>query len=209
MNRFSVFWKKHRIPFIILLSLLTVALLVTRKYIKLNKTVLMAGVCINVSLEENAREALENRCREAFSTGDRWEKVRLSHITLADFGKANPEYREDYYTLSSILSLNENRALDMLLTDQIALEALIRSEVFLDLRQFFSGEMLDTLGTAVIYARSSEMDASESYPVAVDITELPFVREHMKTPDRVYFSIAKNCPRQDALRLIWELIHEQ
>ena len=206
MNRFSAFWKKHRIPMIVLLSLLTVALLVARKYILLNKDVLAAGLCVNVTIEDPARESLENSCREHLTTGDRWEKVRLSQVTMADFGKTNLEYRTDYHTLSSILSLNENGEVDLLLTDQTALETLIRSEVFLDLRQFFPEETLEALGAKVIYVRSSEMDPGESYPVAVDISELPFVREYMTTPDRVYFSIAKNSPRQDALRLIWELI---
>ena len=206
MNRFSAFWKKHRIPMIVLLSLLTVALLVTRKYIRLNKDVLAAGLFVNVTIEDSARESLENSCREHLTTGGRWEKVRLSQVTMADFGKANLEYRTDYHTLSSILSLNENGEVDLLLTDQTALETLIRSEVFLDLRQFLPEETLEALGTKVIYVRSSEMAPGESYPVAVDISELPFVREYMTTPDRVYFSIGKNSPRQDALVLLWELI---
>lgn len=208
MKKLSAFWRKNRNILIITLSILTVLLLVARKYVTLNNNVLITGLSINVTVENNAVEAMNSHFREQLSEGGKYEKVRLSQITLENFTDVNLEYKDNYFTLSTISSLNETGELDYLLMDQLALENLIRQELFLDLREFFTEAQLQELGNRVIYARSSEMEAAESYPVAVDISGLSYIRENTATADKVYFGIAVESPRIKQIRLVWDYLNQ-
>lgn len=208
MKKLSAFWQKNRIVLIIFLSALTVSLLVIKKYITLNNDLLIAGLCVNVTMEKAATDALNAHCQELLSQGEKYEKVLLSHTTLDSFSQANLRYKDNLHVLTTITSLTEAKQLDYLLMDQLALEILIKQETLLDLRQFFTEEQLQEMSDRMIYVRSSEMDVSESYPVAVDVTTLPFILEKAQSPDKVYFGIAEKTPRIEAVRLVWAYLNQ-
>lgn len=208
MKHLSALWRKNRILLIISLSVLTVLLLVGRKYVSLNSDRLISGITVNVTLESSAAEAMNNHFRQQLTHGDPWEKVRLSQVTLENFSEVNLAYQENYYTLASIQSLNATGEVDYILTDQTGLETLIKQQFFLDLRQFFTQEELTSMGQRVICARSSDMAADAGIPIAVDITDLPFIHGNSSTPDKVYFGIASNSTQHEALRLLWDYSHQ-
>ena len=208
MKNLSAFWRKNRVLLIIFLSVLTLLLLVGRKYVSLNSDRLISGLSVNVTIEESATEAMNAYFKQQLTHGDPWEKVRLSQVTLKNFADVNLAYQENYYTLASIQSLNTNKEIDYILTDQLGLEALIKQQFFLDLRQFFTQEELNALDQRVICARSSEMAADAGIPIAIDITDLPFVQDNTATPDKLYFGIASNSTQFEALRLLWEYLNQ-
>lgn len=208
MKKLSAFWQKNRIVLIISISILTVLLLVARKYVTLNNDVLISGLSVNVAVDQAAVEEMNAHFREQLSQGGKYEKVRLSQVSMENFSDVNLQYKDNLYTLTTIASLNETGELDYLLMDQLALESLIKQETFLDLRQFFTEEQLQELGDRVIYVRSSEMEVWKSYPVAVDISGLSYIRENTATADKVYFGIAVESPRIEQIRLVWEYLNQ-
>ena len=208
MKKLSAFWQKNRIVLIISISILTVLLLVARKYVTLNNDVLISGLSVNVAVDQAAVEEMNAHFRELLSQGEKYEKVLLSHTTLDSFSQANLRYKDNLHVLTTITSLTEAKQLDYLLMDQLALEILIKQETLLDLRQFFTEEQLQEMSDRMIYVRSSEMDVSESYPVAVDVTALPFILEKAQSPDKVYFGVAGKTPRIEAVRLVWAYLNQ-
>ena len=95
--------------------------------------------------------------------------------------------------------------LDYVIQDELSLEFFIYQDVFMDLEDFFTEEEQKALEGRLIYAREEGSD--ESWLVAIDITDLPFVKDNITNEGKVFFSLSGSTTRPDACRDMWEYIN--
>jgi hypothetical protein len=79
--------------------------------------------------------------------------------------------------------------------------------VYLDLREFFTPEELEELGSRVIYARQEDEAEEDRWAVAVDISDLPFIKENMGDKTQFYFALSGSTQRKEICRDMWNYLH--
>lgn len=207
-QRWEHLWTYYRWVIIVAVMAVMIISVIVSCVINLNTNTLIAGVCINVELDEKGNATLTEDFKAQYGTGVKYEDALLTQVYLEDFEKTK-DYQDNYYTLMSLLSLCSAQELDYIIADQIGMENMLKQEAYMDLSTFFTADELAALGDKVIMARSSEQEDDESIPVAVDITDLPFVRASA-TPDeedKVYFAVIQNTPRLEQVRQLWDFIN--
>lgn len=201
-------WTYYKSTLLItVILIMTVSILVTCLINVGTKTVI-SGVTVNVYLNEEGMQYLEEDYLNKVSEGTGLEKAQITDMPLYDLSDVD-HYEETYVTLMSLAALISEEELDYMICDQVALTNFIRYEsILLDLRDLFTQEELDALGTRVIHQRLEENGAD--IPIAIDITDLPFIQEHSEVSvsekNPVFISFAVRSPRKELCRDIYEYI---
>jgi hypothetical protein len=209
-QRWEHLWTYYRWVIIVAVMAAMIISMIVSCIINLNTNTLIAGTCINVELNEDGNAALTEQFKAQYGTGVKYEEALLTQVYLDDF-ETTKNYQDNYYTLMSLLSLCSAQELDYIIADQVGMENMLKQEAYLDLSTFFTADELAALGDKVIMARSSEEEEDESKPVAVDITELPFVQEfaNLSENEKVYFAVIQNTTRLEQVHLIWEVLNSE
>lgn len=182
--------------------------LVVTMVVNKSTTTLCSGLLVNVSLSDEAHAYLQEDLFEQLTTGSRFEKVNLTNAYIGK-GTGAETVDQNYYTMVSITGLAVTGELDYLIMDKYAMDYLVVQEIFIDLRDIFTQDELDALGNAVVTARNQEVPESESIPVAINITELPFIAENtqLAESDTVFLSFTKGSSRESLRKELWQWIN--
>ena len=76
------------------------------------------------------------------------------------------------------------------------MQVMLTREAYLDLRKVFSAEELQNWGDRVIYMQLANQ--KEATPIALEITDFPFLQENGVGNSRVYFAFVGGSPRTEA-----------
>lgn len=186
------------------LAVIVICVIVTGA-INASKDVIAGGMLVNISIDQEGFDYLSTEYREHLG-GVGGQIVELDYSNFSSL--ADPTSSEDNAYASMILPARvESGDLDYILLDQFAMEYYITQGVYLDLRTFFTQEELDALGGKVIYARQEDEAQEDSWAVAVDISDLPFVQRYIGTETKTYFALSGSTKRPDVCRDMWEYLH--
>lgn len=171
--------------------------------ISLNTQLRLSGVLINVDVSPDGYVYLQDGYFKRIGAEKGKELVNLRNMQFE-----NPYTTVDQtYTLDvqeSVVALIGAKELDYLLFDELALPFFLDPETILDLRELFSQEELDAMGSAVIKLQIPE--TGELIPMAIDIGDTAFYRDYMETDKAIYLAYAINTPRTEACLDFWQFI---
>ena len=169
-----------------------------------SKEVVLSGMLVNISITQQGHDYLGVDYLEMMGGDPNKQKVELDYTNFESL--ADPTNAEDNYTKSMLLMARVTGGmLDYAILDKLGLEFYLTQDVFRDLREFFTPEELAELEPYLIYAQVE--GEPDRWPMAVDITHLPFVQDTMDLEEVVYFTLSGNVRDEDACRSIWEYIN--
>lgn len=171
--------------------------------INANKDVLVSGIMVNISIEQEGYDYLQSDyLRDLGGKGNQVVELEYTNFSSLE----DPTSTEDNYAaFMLVIGRVSGGYLDYMILDQFGMEYYIPQDVYLDLREFFTEEELKEMGSKVIYAR--EEGQTESYPVAIDITDVPFIAENVGTEEKTYFALSGSTKRPEMCRDVWNRIH--
>lgn len=198
-------WTYYKGSLLVVALVIMVISIVSTAIINKSTKTLMAGIGINVSISDEGRSYVVDEYQERIGTGG-LENVVFSQIYMEDFNDP-ASYEESYYSLMSMIALSASGDLDYLMMDQTGLENLLMHDIFKDLREFFTEAEMEAMKEKLIWLDMAEEGEPENLvPVALNITDMPFVKE-LGTSSDVYFGVVTNTPRMETLRDFWEYIN--
>ena len=169
-----------------------------------SKEVILNGMLVNISISQQGVDYLGIDYLESQGGDPDKQKVELDYTNFESL--ADPTNAEDNYSKSMLLIARVTGGmLDYAILDKLGLEFYLTQDVFRDLREFFTPEELEELEPYLIYAQVE--GESDRWPMAVDITHLPFAQDTMDTEEVVYFTLSGNVRDEAACRSIWEYIN--
>lgn len=163
------------------------------------KEVVFGGALCNVSMKQSCYYYLTEEYHERIGAGNR-EKVDVASLVFTQPTLVS-EVDNSYKQSMSLISMVEAKTVDYMMLDQYAMEYYIPYELYIDLREIFTSEELESWGDKVIKAQP---EGGEAYPIAIDITELPFIQE--ASGKQIFIAFAANTERPDLCRDVWEYI---
>lgn len=168
----------------------------------LKKTTVMAGITVNVELSEAGKAYLTDAYKEKLQAGKK-EMVYLGKAEI-HYLDTTLNHNDNYYAAMSLASLCYNQEVDYLLLDQEGFEVMLLQDVYLDLQKVYTQEELELLGETVVFAQNNDQAAPR--PIALKITDSPFIQENTDVAGEVYFAYAAASPRTEACRELFEYL---
>lgn len=170
------------------------------------KEVLVSGMMVNISIDQRGMNYLTGEyARYLGATTDE----QVAEVDYTSFGDPmDPQDGINSYHASMILPSRVTGAmLDYMILDKFAMEYYITQDLYMDLRDFFTEEELTQLEEEkrIVYARKEgELDRK---PIAVIITQLPFIQTYVAPQEDIYFALAGNSPRPEMCVNVWNYLH--
>lgn len=177
-----------------------IALMITTALNRSTRTT-VAGVSVNVTISEQGHAYMTDQLFDQVKTGSGREKIYLQTVYLQD-PQTTTDYNNNYYALTNLVTLISDKQLDYLILDEMGLRGLMSYEPFMDLREVFPQEMLDSLGSRLVNVEMGE--TKQAIPALIDISDLPFIKENAKYKAPIYFAVLSNSPRLEATVKAWE-----
>lgn len=174
------------------------------------KDPLISGMMVNLTMKQEGYDYLYTDYQNELAPGDKRKTVEFDYTVFGDM--KNPENGESSYYASMILVARvSEKMLDYMLLDKFAMEHYLGQDVYLDLREFFTEDELAELAAAnrLIYLQL-EIDGEKSgepYPVAVDISSIPFVKDTVTSEGPTYFALSGHVRNLEMCRHVWDRLH--
>ena len=204
-QRVEYIWTYHKTT--IVLSLIFLYLLNYLLIGKItSKDILIGAIHANVELSENGRSFITSDFFEMQQGDPQKEDISILDVALTKI--ADDEYFEmNYYYLQVVLTQVGAQQVDYILADKIAMEIFMTQDIYMNLRDIFSADELANLEDRLIYLlpvdENGESTVDEKFPVAIDVSGMPFFAAHANSKEPIYFSVASNAPNTEAVIALW------
>lgn len=204
-ERIEHIWINYKETILIAVMIFVVAGSMLTNYLTNRKEILMGGIVVNVPLSEEGLSYIESEFFDTLGADSRGEEVSVLSTTITGLGdEANSE--RNYYIVTQTIAMMTNEEVDYLILDKTALEIYLAQDAFLDLRDVFDEEELAAFEDKLIKLTTVN-EAGETidtaFPVAIDISALPFIQGCADTEGSVYIGFVANAPNQERLYDFW------
>ena len=170
-----------------------------------SKTELVAGFLVNLDMEQAGKSYLTDGYRVRLEAGEK------DYITLdyTEFGALDdPQNAEANYNRFMILIARvEGEMVDYMLMDKSGLDNYVIYDMFLDLREFFTEDELARLEAEGRIQYSQYEGDTDKRPIAVDISNIPFVQDNVTTDGPIYFTLSGHNPDFEMCHDAWDYLH--
>lgn len=198
------YWETILIAFI----LIVVVGSMLSNYLTNRKEILMGGIAVNVPLSEEGVTYLVTDYSDTFGVDSRDSEVELLQTSISKLDDT-ANYESNYYTITQTIAMMTDEEVDYLILDKTALEIYLAKDAFMDLREIFDDKALNAFGEKLIKLTKVN-DAGETidtaYPVAIEISSLPFIQDCAETEDSVYIGFVENSPNKERLNSFWNYL---
>lgn len=188
-ERIGYLWEYYK--HVLFLTVIAIALVVSIISIAVSPDPCFEGVCANVQFSEEGITHMTAQWLDVMGGNPKKEVANFSTFLFQDVGTSDLPG----YTLSMrITPMVFSQALDYMLMDQQALDYYLTQSVFQDLHISLTDEQISQMEDHLVYF---EKEDGTKFPIALDISEIAFVKAHATTPDKVYIAFPGNTKRVD------------
>ena len=169
------------------------------------KELLMGGMCVNTYISGEGESYLLEEYFDRLQGDPKKQEVQLYFRSFGDFTVSTQEYE----AFQSIVAMIYAEKVDYLLLDEASMGPFINYESLLDLREVFTQEELEQFGNKVRYAQHTDEEGNpigEMLPIALEITDMPFVQDCRSYEQKIFLGFAVNAPNKDSLHDFWEYL---
>lgn len=174
-----------------------------------SKDVLLGGIHANVELTDTGRSHISTDFFQLQEGNASREEVSILDVMLTPI-KDDENLDMNYYYLQAVHTRVGSQQVDYFLADQTAMKIFLGQDMYLDLREFFTEEELSQMEDRLIYFltvdENNNPTVDEKYPVAVDVSGLPFFEEYANNKGEIYFSVASNSLNKETVRAFWDYL---
>lgn len=196
-------WEYYKWVLGIFLGFVFVVCTVIASIISLNTETLFSGVLINVDISPDGFVYLQSGYFDHIGGVEGKEVVDVRSMQFQNpYTTVDQTYALDVQ--ESVMALISARSLDYLMFDELALPFFMDPETLLDLREIFTQEELDALGTAVIKLELPE--TGEQIPMAIDVSDTALFQEYMGSDEPIYLAFSIVSPHMDVCVDFWRFI---
>lgn len=208
-QRIGHLWRNYKQTILIMIVVCITLFSLAANMLANRQKLLLGGLAANVRLSEDGTAYIETGYFEKLDGDEALEKIEIINASfgpIADQGN----FEANYYALTQTIAMLTESEIDFLLMDKISLEAYLPHGILLDIRKVFSEEELAQMGDKVIRLTTVDDESGaimdEAYPVAIGISDMPFIQDCVGTDTAVYFGIAANAPNLDTVRDFWDYL---
>lgn len=202
-------WLRHRYLLILIGATLVMVVGILVAFLTMGSDIAFGGAIIGVPLSDEGMEYLQSGYAQRIGAVEKKKKVTAVRIALQvpnEEGILQTDYSGAVYALTLIA----NREADYFLLNEEALELFIPQNMFLDIGEMLSPKereaMEDTLIKSLPVDEEGQPTVDEAFPVAINVSDLPFIQSCVTGDDPVYLCFIASAPHLDRLVDFWEYL---
>ncbi|MBQ8768735.1 MAG: hypothetical protein IJZ15_03685 [Oscillospiraceae bacterium] len=185
-------WEYYKWIAITAVVLIIATVSVVNSVIENSKELAYGGMVVNLTVTDEGNTYLKEGWFEALEGDPKEQKIELDTMYLPNMDQ--PTFSEtSRANVTKITAMITAGHVDYVLADAYAVHYLCSGGSFSALDEVLPEELLAQFeGKLVTYE-----DDEKTYLVAIDISELPFVKKHIMSPDKVYIAFPGNTGRTE------------
>lgn len=188
-ERLDYLWEYYKWVAILAGIVVVIVASVISGIVQNSKTLLYSGITVNVSISEEGTTYLTDTLFAKLEGKEGKDKIELSPMYInLEAGAYTETATANVTKLISMISVGD---VDYLLLDAYALQYCGNSGAFAPLENTLSQEMLAKFEGKIVTIQ----DEQSEYQAAIDISDLPFVKKHITSKDKVYIAFPGNTER--------------
>jgi len=160
------------------------------------------GYLLNVQLSDAGRAYITEDYFASIG-GTKKQEVRLQGANYVADPKGQA-IETNYATMTQMAGIVSAESMDFLISDEEGMKLAISMEIYMDLRKFLTEDELTQWKDKMIYAKAEGTE--DAFPVAIDITETAFAKEHIKGAKKVYIGFVDNTIHPENCRALWDFL---
>ena len=169
-----------------------------------SKDQLVNGILVNLYMDQAGMNYLSSDYEEYLNA----EKDQVVGLEYVNFGRLDDKTTDDNYNKALIVIARvEGKLLDYMILDKAGMETYIVYDVYADLREFFTPEEIQQLEKEERLVYAQIKGEEERWPIAVKITDIPFVKDNVKNEGDIYFALSGHEPDLEMCRNAWNYLH--
>lgn len=165
---------------------------------------LVSGMLVNVYIDQPGMNYLTGEYEEYLNA----EKGQVVELETTYFGKLTENSNEDDYSRAMVLIARvEGAMLDYMILDKDGMETGVVYDVYMDLRELFTPEEIAQFDAEERLIYAMVKGEEERWPIAVEITDLDFVKDNVNNEGEIYFGVSGREPDLEMCRNVWDYLH--
>lgn len=207
-QRIAYIWAYYKIQIFLLIISIIFIISTVMTLSSASKEPLIAGVLTNVELSQEGWDYVQDDFFAYLEGDEKTQSVKLSVTNFSDIYTNVSLFDASYTSAMNTVSLVSSGFLDYLIMSEDALRFYMTQDIFLDLTEFFTADELEALGDRVIKLQMVDDDGTvtSNCPVAIDISDLPFIQDCLNPVQDCYFSLSATSERLENCRIFWEYL---
>lgn len=202
-------WFRHKYLLILIGITLVMAVGVLLAFATMGSNIAYGGAIIGVPLSDEGMEYLQLGYAQEIGAVTQRKKVTAVEISL-DIPAEDGTLHTDYSGAVYALTLVANREADYFLLNEEALKLFIPQNMFWDLRELLPPAEYETMADRIVKSlpldEEGKPTVEEAFPVAINISELPFIQDCVTGDEPVYLCFIASAPHFELLADFWEYL---
>ena len=185
-------WEYYKWFAIVGVLLIATTVSVVCSVIENSRELVYGSVIVNLSVSDEGQTYLKENWFDTLGGDTKKQKIELDVVYIPNMDK--PTFTETSTSnVTKIQAMITAGHIDYVLADAYAIHYLSSAKSFSPLEKVLPQEVIDRFaGKIVTYE-----DDKQTYPVAIDISDLPFVKKHVESSDKVYIAFPGNTGRTE------------
>lgn len=190
-ERIDYIWTYYNVHIIITVSVVALVIAFLSAVLAPKKQVVFGGTTVNVTLSEEGKQYLTQQLFAPMGgTDPAKQEIFCQESTLGQTGYGDTTGAEIMTLVGDIAA----QSLDYIIMDELSMEYLSRGGWFGDVTAELTPGQLEIFADKLYTVQTEE---GEIKPVAIDITDLPFVRDCAIKAKKVYLVLPGNTERAE------------
>ena len=190
-ERIDYIWTYYNVHIIITVSVVALVIAFLSAVLAPKKQVVFGGTTVNVTLSEEGKQYLTQQLFAPMGgTDPAKQEIFCQESTLGQTGYGDTTGAEIMTVVGDIAA----QSLDYIIMDELSMEYLSRGGWFGDVTAELTPGQLEIFADKLYTVQTEE---GEIKPVAIDITDLPFVRDCAIKAKKVYLVLPGNTERAE------------
>ena len=190
-ERFQHFWEYYKWIAIAAVVVIAMTISIVSSVVQNSKEMLYSGVCINLSMSDEGNAYLTEGWFAKLGGNEKKQQIEL--VPMALNLEANALTDVESANNEKLIAMVTTGELDYMLMDASALTNAGKNGMFAPLDEFLSQEMIAKFEGKIV---TLQVDG-KNYLAAIDISDLPFVKKHMGSTNKVYIGFPGNTSRSE------------
>ena len=190
-ERFQHFWEYYKWIAIAAVVVIAMTISIVSSVVQNSKEMLYSGVCINLSMSDEGNAYLTEGWFAQLGGNEKKQQIEL--VPMALNLEANALTDVESANNEKLIAMVTTGELDYMLMDASALTNAGKNGMFAPLDEFLSQEMIAKFEGKIV---TLQVDG-KNYLAAIDISDLPFVKKHMGSTNKVYIGFPGNTSRSE------------
>ena len=156
-----------------------------------SKELVFGGAAVNLTISEEGNAYLKEGWFEAMGCNPKTQKIELDMLFVANLDMPNTDVQASLGGITKITTMISGSQIDYVMADAYSIHYLCSGGSFSALDKVLPAELIAKFEGKLVELE----DNGEKCLIAIDISDLPFVKKHVISTDKTYIAFPGNTPR--------------